>query len=225
MLAGELLAHREHRLHALAHVEHHGLVGRAVHDAGHDLALAGGVLLIHDIALRLAESLTVHLPGGLGGDAPELGLGHVLRDADLAADAGRRVVLLGIGDGHLEVGVLDLLGGRDHLVFTVDADLAALGVDDDHHVLRGVGVPAVGGFDRLLQGVDEDLLRHTLFGVQLQQSPDEISIHGPTSLSVGRKTNVGWRTDPRLHVTRYQFGSRLATETDAKYSSRASNLP
>ena len=182
-----------------------------MHDAGHDLALAAGVLLVDDVALRLAETLTVDLARGLRGDAPELRLGHVLRDANLAAHARGGVVLLGVRDDHLEVRILDLLGRGHHLVLAVHADLPALGIDDDDDVLGRVRVAAIGRLDGLLQGMDQDLLRDTLLGVQLEERSDEVPIHGPTSLTVGRKKNVGWRTDPRLHVTRYQFGFRLAT--------------
>ena len=108
-LVRQLLGDREHRLDVLAHVEHDGRVGRALHVAGHDLALAGGVLLEDDVALGLAQALAVDLAGGLRRDAPKLGLRDVLGDPDLAADAGRRIDLLRRGRGHLELGILDLL--------------------------------------------------------------------------------------------------------------------
>ena len=181
-LAGQLLGDRQDRLDVLAHVEHDGRVGRALDGAGHDLALAGRVLLEDDVALRLAEALPVDLPGRLRRDAAELGLRHVLRDPDLAADAGGRVDLLRIGDEHLRLGILDLLGGGHDLVLAGDADLAGLRVDRHDHVLGRVRIPPIGRLDRLLQRADQDFLGDTLFGVQLEQCSDEISIHGRSSL-------------------------------------------
>ena len=41
-------------------------------DAGHDLADAVGVLVVHDRALGLVDALAEHLLGGLAGDAAEV---------------------------------------------------------------------------------------------------------------------------------------------------------
>ena len=179
----QLLRHRQHRLDVLAHVEHDGRVGRALHVAGHDLALAGRILLEDDVALGLAEPLPVYLAGGLRRDPSELRLGHVLRDC---APSHRRrwsgrssalpATIIWASGSSISSAV------AIHLVLASHADLAALGVDRDDHVLGGIGVAPVGGLDGLLQGPDQDLLWDTLFGVQLEQCSDEISIHGRSSL-------------------------------------------
>ena len=51
-------------------------------DAGDDVALAAGVLLVLELALGLADALGHDLAGGLGGDAPEV----VGRDVQLGPD-------------------------------------------------------------------------------------------------------------------------------------------
>ena len=178
VLAGQLLADGENGLNALAHVENHGRLRRAMHDAGHDLALSAGVLLEHHVTLGLAKSLAIHLPGGLRRDAAQLRLRHVLGDPNLGAHAGGRIDLLGLGHQHLQLVVLDLLGCRDHLVLAIDADLAAVGVDLDHHVFRSVRIAPIGRFDCLLERLDQDLFGDALLCVQLKEGADEVSIHG-----------------------------------------------
>ncbi len=229
-LVRQLLGHGQHRLDVLAHVEHDGRVGRALHVAGHDLALAGGVLLEDDVALGLAQPLPIHLAGGLRGDAAELRLGHVLGDAHLAAHAGGRVDLLRLLHDHLELGVLDLLGRGDHVVLARDADLTALRVDRDHHVLGRVGIAPVGRLDRLLEGSNQDLLRHTLLGVQLEQCSDEVSIHGRSSLHAGSIARDKQRRGMANRPTSLALGSifvvrSLAGRTASKYIGSAAPPP
>src|SRR5437870_108154 len=65
VLPRQLLADGENRLDALTHVQDHGRLGRAVHDAGHDLPLPTGVLLEDHVALRLAKPLAIDLASGL----------------------------------------------------------------------------------------------------------------------------------------------------------------
>jgi hypothetical protein len=197
VLAGELFAHRQHRLHATPHVEDHGRVGRAMHDARHDLALAARVLLVDDVALRLAQPLTVDLPRRLGRDPSELRLGDVLRDANFAADPHRRVDLLRIGDRHLELRLGDLLRCREHLELPEDADVPGLRVYLDDHILGRIAVPAVGGFDRLLESLDQDLLGNALLGVQLEQSSDKIAAHDRSPRLVTKKRTWDGEPTPR----------------------------
>src|SRR5207237_4205202 len=90
-----------------------------------------------------------------------------------------------------------LLGGGDDLVLAVDADLAAIGIDLDHHVLGGVRVAPIRRLDRLLERLDEDLLGDPLLGVQLKEGADEVSIHGAPRFR-GRK-NRTWDGEP-THV-------------------------
>ena len=205
-LARQLLAHRQHRLDPLAHVEHDCLVGGAVHHAGHDLALAADVLAVDHVTLGFTQALAVHLCRGLGSDSAELGLRHVLRHSHPTADAGRRVDLLRLGDEHLQLGIGHLVGRGDHLVLPEDADLARLGIDADHHVLRRVGIATVGRFNRLLEGLDENLLGNALLGIQLEQSSNEVPVHNP-HLARGRNKNVGLANRPTLLRNQYVWSA------------------
>ena len=197
-----------------------------MHHAGHDLALTAGVLAVDHVPLRFAQALAIDLARGLGGDPAELGLGHVLRHADLAADAGGRVDLLGLGHDHLDLRILDLGLAGDDLVLAVDADLAALRVDVDDHVLRGIRVAPIGGLDRLLQRLDEDLLRHALLGVQLEQGSDEVSIHVRTSRpSCGQKQKRGMANRPTLLLSQYRFGSQTLAKPTRSIAVRTTSPP
>src|SRR6185437_879855 len=69
-LARHLLRAGQDRLH-LAQVDERVAVVVLLHDAGHDLAHAVGVLVVHDRALGLVDALAQHLLGGLPGDAAE----------------------------------------------------------------------------------------------------------------------------------------------------------
>src|SRR4051794_6100916 len=69
-LARHLLRAGQDRLH-LAQVDERVAVVVLLHDAGHDLADAVGVLVVHDRALGLVDALAQHLLGGLAGDAAE----------------------------------------------------------------------------------------------------------------------------------------------------------
>ena len=115
-------------------------------DAGDDVALAAGVLLVLELALSLADALGHHLTGGLGGDATEV----VGRDVELLAD--RHALLV------------EFLGE--------DPDVEGAGVDRDPRVLVGLRHPLVRGLERVGQcgheGVDGDALlgREGLEGVE-----------------------------------------------------------
>ena len=74
-----------------------------------------------------------------------------------------------------------VLTGHD-LVLAEDTDLARLGVDLDHHVLGRLGIAPVGRFDRLLKGLEQDVLGNALLGVELQEGADEVAVHAGTSL-------------------------------------------
>ncbi len=76
-LAVDLLGARQQRLDATEVDEHVVAVAGLLDDAGHDLALAIDVLLVHDRALGLADALLDHLLGGHRGDAAEAVGRHV----------------------------------------------------------------------------------------------------------------------------------------------------
>ena len=105
-------------------------------DAGDDVALAPGVLLVLHLALGLADALGHHLAGGLGGDAAEV-LGGDVEDV-----ADRLAVLV------------ELLA--------VDADVEGGGIDGDPGVLEGAGHALVRRLERVgerrHQRVDGDAL-------------------------------------------------------------------
>ena len=137
-LVGDLLGLGQQRLD-LAQVEQGVAVVGLLHDAGDDVALAPGVLLVLHVALDLADALQDHLLGGLRGDAPEV----VRRVVQLADNLALLVELL-----------------------PVDTDLARVGVDGDHGLLGHVGAALVGRHDRVGQGVEQRLDRDPLVTAQ-----------------------------------------------------------
>ena len=110
-LVGDLLGLGQQGLH-LAQVEQGVAVVGLLDDAGDDVALAAGVLLVLEVPLDLADALQDDLLGRLGRDPAEV----VGRVVPLADDVAVLVELL-----------------------PVDPDLTGLGVDGDHRLLGGVG--------------------------------------------------------------------------------------
>ena len=115
-LVGDLLGLGEERLH-LPEIEERVPVVRLLDDAGDDVPLAAGVLLVLEVPLDLADALEDHLLGRLGRDPTEVVRGVV----QLADDIALFVELL-----------------------AVDADLPGVGIDRDHSLLRGVRTTLVG---------------------------------------------------------------------------------
>ena len=70
-LVGDLLGLRQQGLD-LAEVEQGVAVVRLLHNAGDDVTLTPGVLLVLHVPLDLADALEDHLLGGLRGNAPEV---------------------------------------------------------------------------------------------------------------------------------------------------------
>ena len=126
-LVGHLLGLGQQRLD-LAQVEQGVAVVGLLDDAGDDVALAPGVLLVLEVALGLADALQDDLLGRLGGDPPEV----VGRVVPLPDDVAVLVELL-----------------------AVDPDLARLGVDRDDRLLGRVGEALVGGDEGVGQGVEQ----------------------------------------------------------------------
>ena len=134
-VARDLLGLRQQRLDPTEVEQRVAGVG-LLDDAGDDVALAAGVLLVLHLALGLADPLQDHLLRGLRGDAPEVG-GRVV---PLAGDVALFVELL-----------------RDH------ADLTGLDVDLDERFLGRFGHPLVRGDERVRERLEHDLFGNALF--------------------------------------------------------------
>ncbi len=130
-------------------------------DAGDDVALAAGVLLVLHLALGFTDALPHDLLGRLGGDAAEV--------------VGRHVEL---GAGRFAL-LVELLGH--------DPDLGGVGVDGDPGVLLGVGHPLVGGLERIGEGAEQRVDGDALVGGERLQGIHQIGVlhDGVTSVPEG----------------------------------------
>ena len=147
-IARDLLGLRQQRLDP-AEVEQRVARVGLLDDAGDDVALAAGVLLVLHLALGLADALQDDLLGGLRGDAPEVG-GRVV---PLAGDVAVLVELL-----------------RDH------ADLAGLDVDLDERLLGRVGHALVRGDERVRERLEHDLVGDALLDRERRQRFEHLGI-------------------------------------------------
>ena len=148
----------------------------AVDDAGDDVAFLAGVLLEDDLALGLAQALQDDLLRGLGGDAA-----GVLRedlDVDDVAEVGVGRDCLRLVEGDLDLVVLDLF---DDGLLGEDAHGAGAAVDLDDEVGVGEGVLLVGGGQRGLHGLEDDLLGQVLLGGELRDRCQEVVLAGVCS--------------------------------------------
>ena len=150
VLVGHLLGLGQQGLHP-AQVEEGVALVLLLDDPGDDVALAPGVLLVLDVALRLADALEDDLLGRLGGDAPEV-LGRVLPLTD-------------------DVAVLvELLG--------VDVHLPAVGVDGDDRFLRRVGHALVGRDQGVGESVEEGVHGDALLALEDLQGLHQLEVRG-----------------------------------------------
>ena len=171
-LAVDLLGAREQRLHASEVDEHVVAVAGLLDDPGHDFADAVDVLLVHHLALGLADSLEDDLLGRLRGDAAEVLRRDVRPLDERGVDVGpvdvevvvldedvRRLAVLGfepleLGDGALarllDQPLLDVLGQVDG----VHAEVTAL-VHLDRRVTGGARRLLVRGEQGVLERADE----------------------------------------------------------------------
>ena len=148
-LVGHLLGLGQQRLDP-TEVEQRVAAVALLDDAGDDVALAAGVLLVLHLALGLADALAHHLLGGLRGDAAEV----VGRDVELVAD--RLAVLV------------ELLGHHP--------DLAGVGVDGDPGVLVGAGHPLVGRLEGVGERAEQRVDRDALVGGQRLQRVHQVGV-------------------------------------------------
>ena len=146
---------------------------RLLDDAGDDVALAPGVLLVLELTLGLADPLAHDLTDRRGRDASEVVRGHV----ELLTDG-------------LEV-LVELLG--------VDPDLAGLGVDVHPGELVGVRSALVRSGERLGERSEERVDRDPPLGGDRVECFHHVWVHGLASLlvrAVGRDFvdfgGVGW---------------------------------
>ena len=167
-LTGDLLVAGQHGGTALAQVEHDiaALMVNGNNGGGDQLMRAGLHLAALQVALALAQALTDHVLGGLGGDAAEL-FGFQLGDhalADLVALAD----LLGILQADLGVGVLDLL---HDVAQQAGAESADLGVDiNDNVVVLDFVVFLYGNDDSGLDLFDQIVLGQSALLFQRSES-------------------------------------------------------
>src|SRR6185312_13901522 len=128
-LAGHLLGAGQDRLHA-AEVDERVAVVVLLDDAGHDLADAVGVLVVHHRALGLVDALAQHLLGRLAGDAAEVVRGDVDEDVvgePVPLDLGFRLFLDRLLAGHGRRLVDDGRLGQ-HVVVRVRVEIRRPGV-------------------------------------------------------------------------------------------------
>src|ERR671925_23664 len=178
--------------------EHVVAVAGLLDDAGHDLADAVDVLLVHHLALGLADSLQDDLLRRLRGDAAEvLGrdvlalhevLGHV-RPVDVEVVVGDQRVrtLAGLGLEALELLERALARLVEQALLDVgrqldreDAELAVVRIEFDGRVARGPGRLLVRGEQRVLERVDERVLLDSLLALDRLDRFDDLSAHVAT---------------------------------------------
>ena len=158
-LVGDLLRLRQERLD-LAEVEQGVAVVGLLDDAGDDVALSAGVLVVLHVPLDLTDPLHDHLLGGLCGDAAEVLGGVVPLTHDVALD-------------------VELLA--------VDPDLAGVRVDGDDCLLGRVRQPLVGSDERVGESVEERVDGDALVPCDLPECIEELEVsgaHGAMTLSV-----------------------------------------
>ncbi len=183
VLAPDLLARRHDGFRPP--IEEHERVAAVdlLHRPRDELADAVLVLVADPVALLLADLLDDHLLGGLDRVAAELA--EVERDlGDLArlrlAVAPRLVDVrqgLGLLDGHLAGGILELLFVLDDLLQQVDADLAGGRIDEDVRVRLSAVVPAHRGEHAGLDQLDDLALVDRLFAGELPEGVQDLHRH------------------------------------------------
>src|SRR5206468_225837 len=213
-LAVDLLGARQQRLDLAEIDEHVVAVARLLDDPGDDLGDAVDVLLVHHLALRLADPLGDDLLRGLRGDAAEVLRGHIRSLHLLLGDVGPVDLEVLVLDEHvralarlflglLELGehtlarlleqpLLDVGGQLDR----EDAEVAFLAVELDHSMARGARRLLVGGKQCVLQRLDQRIGLDPLVSFELLDEFDDLSAHLlPSSIRLPRTIcSYGMRT-------------------------------
>ena len=183
-LALDLLGLGQQRLDAFAQLHERVAGVGLLHDAGDQLADPVAVLLVHHVALGLADALQDHLLGGLRGDAAEV-VGRDVLLVDLVAVFGEllRVDFRFLGFAHLaRLGVdggflVDRLDDQVRLQALGDdqfddAEVGGLAIHFHAGVLGRAGLLLVGGQqgvlerDHQLLGLDALLARERVHGLK-----------------------------------------------------------
>ena len=149
-LVGNLLCLRQKGLDA-TEVQKGVPVISLLDDAGDDVTLSTGVLVVLHVALDFTNALHDDLLGRLGGDTAE-----VLRGVIPFAD-------------HIALGVEFL---------AVDTNLAVFGVDRYHRLFGGVGQPLVGGDQCIGERVEQRVDADALVTGNLAQCIEEFEVGG-----------------------------------------------
>src|SRR5581483_4399661 len=204
-LAVDLLGPGQQRLDLAEVDEDVPAVARLLDDPGDDLADAVDVLVVHHLALRLADPLQDHLLRRLCGDAPEVVGRDVLARHELLGNVGpvdlevvvreQRVVLFAglLFDAlelleraltcFLEQPCLDVRRKVDR----VDAEVTAV-VELDRRVPRRTGRLLVGGEQRVLECGDERPALDALLALDLANGFNDFLTHPsvPSSIKLAR---------------------------------------
>ena len=194
-LAVHLLGARQERLDLAEVDEDVVAVAGLLDDAGDDLADAVDVLVVHHLALGLADPLQDHLLRRLGGDAAEVLGGDVGALDELRVDLGpvdRQVVvgdqrvrpLAVLGLGELELGDRALARLVEQALLDVgrqldrpDAEVAAHAVELHLRVPRGARRLLVGGEQGVLERADEGLVLDALLLLDLPDRFQDLPAH------------------------------------------------
>ena len=204
-LAVDLLGARQERLDLAEVDEHVVAVARLLDDAGHDLALAVDVLLVHDRALRLADPLLDDLLRSHRGDPAEVVwrhvgavdeiLGNLLPvEVELVVDDERVLLLARLLLDALEV--VDRLLARllEQALLQIARDVEredpefALVVEFHRRVARGARRLLVGGEESVLERGDQRPRLDALLLLDRANPLDDLLAHDsrPSSIRLPR---------------------------------------
>src|SRR5947208_6678351 len=204
-LAIDLLGARQERLDLAEVDEHVVAVARLLDNPGDDLGDAVDVLLVHHLALGLADPLGDDLLGGLRRDAAEVLRRHVrplhlllgdvgpvdlevlVLDEHVRALAGLLLGLLELGQHALarllEQPLLDV--GRQ--LDRENAEVTLFAVELDHGMARRARRLLVGGEQRVLERLDQRVGLDALVSFELLDELDDLSAHlFPSSIRLPR---------------------------------------
>src|SRR5262245_13246385 len=221
-LAVDLLGARQQRLDLAEVDEHVVAVAGLLDDPGHDLGHAVDVLVVHDLALGLADALRDHLLRRLRGDAAEV----------LRCDVGALDLLVGhvgpvdvevlVGDEHvralavLGLGLLEL--GEHALARLLEQPLLDVGreLDREHAEVALVAVQLDHGMagrarrllvrreQRVLERRDQRVAFDASVALELVDELDDLPAHRPSFSSIRLPRTIwpyGMSTSPPSEAT------------------------